>query len=93
MSFGIDARGEAVLVLEARDLLVGRDPAVALAVDADEDVALREVGAVQLARRMRPRAELEHHRREAQPLDRGAHGAALVGSSSRRVELTNTRSR
>ena len=71
--------GEVVLVLEARDLLVGRDPAVALAVDADEHVALLEVGAVELAGRMRAGAELEHDRRQAQPLDRGARRAALVG--------------
>ena len=79
MSFGIDGGGEVVLVLEAGDLLVGRDPAVAVAVDADEDVALREVGAVELAGRVRAGAELEHDRREAHALDRGARGASFVG--------------
>ena len=65
-----DLGREVPLVLETRHLLARRDPAVLLPVDADEDVALLEVGAVQLARRMRPRAELEHHRRHRQPLDR-----------------------
>ena len=68
---------EPVLVLEAGDLLVGRDPAVVLPVDPHEDVALVEVGAVQLLRRMRPGTELEHDRCEAQPFDRGACGTAL----------------
>ena len=72
-----DVGREVPLVLEARHLLARGDPAVLLPVDADEDVALLEVGAVQLARRMRPRAELEHHRREGEPLDRGPRGAPL----------------
>ena len=71
------ARGEPVLVLEAGDLVARRDPAVVLPVDADEDVALLQVGAVELLRRMRPSTELEHDRREVQPLDRGARGSAL----------------
>ena len=70
---------EVVLVLEPETSSSGRDPAVAVAVDADEDVALREVGAVELARRMRPGAELEHHRGQPHPLDRRAHGPPLVG--------------
>ena len=77
MSFGISARREAVLVLESGDLLARRDPPVLLPVHADEHVALLEVGAIQLSRRMRPRTELEHHRGEPQSLDRGARGAAL----------------
>ena len=71
--------GEVVLVFEAGDLLVGRDPAVAVAVDPDEDVGLGEVGAVQRAGRVGPGAELEHDRREVQAFDRGAGRAALVG--------------
>ena len=71
------ARREPVLVLEPRDLLTGADPAVLLPVDAHEHVALREVGAVQLPRRVRPRPELEHHRREVQPFDRPARGGAF----------------
>ena len=72
-------RGEVVLVLEARYLLVRRHPAVAVAVDPDEHIALCEIRPVERARRMRSRAELEHHGRELHPLDRGAHGASLVG--------------
>ena len=70
-------RREPVLVLEAGDLLTRRDPAVLLPVDAHEHVALREVGAIQLLRRVRPRPELEHHRREVQPFDRAARGGAF----------------
>ena len=72
-------RREVVFVLESRDLLVGSDPPVAVGVDAHEHVALREVGAVQLAWRVRARAELEHDRGEAQALDGGAHGRPLRG--------------
>ena len=68
---------QAVLVFEARDLLVGSDPAVALPVQPDEDVALGEVGAVQRARRMRPRAQLEHDRGEVKRLDRSTSRFAL----------------
>ena len=53
--------GEVVLVLEPRDALAGGDPAVVPAVDADEDVALVEIGAIQVAWRMRSGAELEQN--------------------------------
>ncbi len=72
-------RREVVLVLEPGHLLIGGDPAVALGVDADEDVGLREVRAVERARRVRPCAELEHHRSQVQPLDRRTSRAPLVG--------------
>ena len=75
---------EVVLVFEPGDLLLGCDPAVAVGVDPDEDVALREVGAVQLAGRMRARAELEHHRRQLHPLDGIADGAPFVGELAQR---------
>ena len=70
--------GEQVLVLEARDGFVRRDPPVALPVDADEDVALRDVRAIEVARRVRASTHLEHHRREADALDRFLGGDALV---------------
>ncbi len=89
---GHGCRCEVVLVLQIRDLFVGRDPAVAVAVDADEDIGLRDVRAIEIARWMRTCAELEHHGREAEPLDRGSHGLRS-SSSSRSVELTNTRIR
>ena len=57
---------EPELVLESRDVHPGPDQGVALPVQADEDVGLGEVGPVQLLRRVRPRAEFEHDRREAQ---------------------------
>ena len=47
------ALGELVLALEAGGLLARRDPAVARSVDADEDVALREIGPVEVPRGMR----------------------------------------
>gem|GEM_PF-5805461 len=78
---GLQAPGQGgaqVVELEVGDLLAWRDPAVALPVDRDEDMALLEVGAVQLARRMGPGAELEHHRREVQPLDRLSGGLSLL---------------
>jgi hypothetical protein len=70
--------GEAVLVLQPRQRLAGRDPAVALPVDPEEDLALFQVGPVQLAGRVRPGTELEQDGHEAQLLDRGAHDGALL---------------
>jgi hypothetical protein len=72
-------RAEVVLVLEARDLLLRRDPAVPLPVQAEEDVALVEIGAVELARRMRAGAQLEHHGCEVQALDGVPSRPSLVG--------------
>src|SRR5690606_37156203 len=43
---------QAVLLLEPGDACLGRDPAVRLAVDAHEHVALPQVGAVDLGRRV-----------------------------------------
>ena len=83
---------EQVLVLQAGDLHLRRDPAVALPVQPDEDVALRQVGAIQVARRMRPRAELEEDRREPQ-LGDGLPRDGAFGASSWSVELTKTRTR
>ena len=70
---------EPVLVLQPRDLVVGRDPAVALGVQADEHLALLEVRPVEILGRMRPGAELEHHRRQSQLLDRRSRGTTFVG--------------
>ncbi len=71
--------GEVVFVLEAGDLLVGGDPAVALPVDADEDVALLEVGAVEVAGWVGACAEFEHDGGQAHAFDRGARCASFVG--------------
>ncbi len=70
--------GEKVFVLEPGNFHAGRDPAVALAVHADEDVALLEVGPVERARRVRSGAQLEEHRRQLQVADRLDRCAALV---------------
>ena len=70
--------GESELVLQSRDVHARPDPAVPLPVQADEDVGLREVGPVQLARWVRSGAELEQHRRESQGRDGTGHRATLV---------------
>ena len=71
--------GEPELVLQAGDVHARPDPAVALPVEADEDVGLGEIGAVELLRRMRASTELEHHRRQPQRLDRPRHRRSFVG--------------
>ena len=86
------ARGEPVLVLEARDLLAGRDPAVLLPVDADEHVALLQVGAVQL-RGGCGRAPSSNITGASCSCSIAARAARRSGSSSFRVELTKMRSR
>src|SRR5262249_59317631 len=58
------------LVLQPRDRHVRANLAVSLPVEADEDVALSQVRAVQLPRRGRPRPKLEQHRRQPQRRDR-----------------------
>jgi len=50
------------LILQPRDLHARADPPVPLPVQPDEHVALRQVSPVQLARGVRPRPQLEHHR-------------------------------
>ena len=60
---------ELVLVLQAGYLHTGGNPAIALPVEADEDIALRQVGPVQLARWIRACAQLEKHGRQAQLRD------------------------
>src|SRR5262249_30415792 len=57
----------------------GGDPPVALPVDAEEHVALVEIGAVQIARRMSARPQLEQDGREPHVLDCVPGGGALVG--------------
>ena len=61
-------RGMPQLVLEPRDVHPGSDPTVSLPVHPHEHVALPQISQIQTARRMRPRAQLEHHRRQLQPL-------------------------
>ena len=75
---GHRARKE-VLVLQAGDRFTGGHPAIALPVEPDEDVALRQIGAVEIPRRVGARAELEHHRREPDGAHRFGHGRALGG--------------
>ena len=85
-------RGEPELVLQARDVHVRPDPAVPLPVQADEDVGLRQVGPIQLPRRVRSGPELEHHRREPErrrwrgPPRRAPRPARPASSSRRRAD-------
>ena len=67
------SRRQEVLVLQPGHLLPRRDPAVALPVHADEDLALRQVRTVNLPRRMRPGTQLEHHRHQPQTDHRVPH--------------------
>ena len=85
-------RREVVFVLQSRDFLAGRDPAVLLPVQADEDVALVEIGAVQRARRVGSGTELEHHRGEGQSFNCSASGPTFRRQLTQ-VELMNRRSR
>ena len=72
-------RRQQVLILQPGYLLPRRDPAVALPVHAHEHLALRQVGAVYLPRRMRPGAQLEHHRHQPQTGHRVPHCLPLSG--------------
>ncbi len=65
------------LVLEAGNRGVRTDPAVALPVDPDEDVALLEVRAVHVGGAVGARSELEAHGREAQRSDGRLDGIPL----------------
>ena len=100
-SFGIEQHrltgGQAVLVLEAGDVHAGGDPAVALPVDADEHLALLEVGEDASARYMLPRrvgtgARLVPHRNQVQALDGAPGGRALIGQLLQ-VDEMKTRTR
>jgi hypothetical protein len=75
---------ELELVLDARDRRSRRDPAVALPVNADEDVALADVGGIEVARRVRTRALFEQDRRETQRGDRLARLHAFEGQLAKR---------
>src|SRR5437879_1130211 len=57
---------ELVLVLQARDRHAGGDPAITLPVEADEDIALGQVGPVQFTRWVGPCPRLEEHGRQPQ---------------------------
>ena len=65
------------LVLETRDVHSRSDPSVALPVQADEDVGLRQVRPVELLRWVRSSPEFEHQRREPQAGDRPRNSLAL----------------
>ena len=76
--------GQAQLVLEPGDVHAGTDPAVALPVQADEDVRLGEVRPVQLLGRVRAGTQLEHDRRQPQRGDRPLHSRPLIGQLGQR---------
>jgi hypothetical protein len=71
--------GQLELLLQPRDLHAGAELSVALPVHADEDVALGQVGPVQLLRRVRPRSQSEHHRRQPQRRNGPLHRPPLLG--------------
>ena len=85
------ARGQPVLILQARDVHPRRDPAVALPVDAHEHLALLQVGPVHAARRVRPGAGLIPHRNQVQPPDRTPGGRPLPGQAVRILTLCRDR--
>jgi hypothetical protein len=58
------ARRQPVLVLQAGNVHTGGDPPVGRGVDSDENVALLQVGAIQVARRVGARTEFEQHGRQ-----------------------------
>jgi hypothetical protein len=72
------ARGQAVLVFQARDVHPRGHPAVPLPVDTHEHLALRQVGPVHAARRVRTSTRLIPHRHQAQPLDGPPGGHPLT---------------
>ena len=76
--------GESKLILQTRDVHTRPDPAVALPVQADEDVGLRQIGAIQLPRWVWSSAELEHHRRQPQRRDRTCDRGTFLGELDQR---------
>ena len=80
-SFDVDElrlrAAEQVFVLETGHVHAGSDPAVALPVDRHEDVTLIEIRAIQVARRVRSRAELEEDGGKVEVFDRATHAGAL----------------
>jgi hypothetical protein len=64
--------------IEARNGFVRRDPPVALPVNANEHVALRQVRTIEIPRRVWARTRLEHYWCEANTLDRLPGSPALT---------------
>ena len=76
--------GQPELVLEPRDVHPGPDPPVALPVQADEHVRLRQVRPVELTRRVWSGPELEDHRRQPERRDRPGDRSPLRGELGQR---------
>jgi hypothetical protein len=72
------ATGVQVLVLQPGNLLVGRDPPILLPVDPDEDVALPQVGEVEISRGIWTGAQLEQHRDQPESFDGAARGRSCA---------------
>jgi hypothetical protein len=72
------------LLLQARDLHACDQLPVSLPVQPDEHIALRQVRPVQLGRRVRPRAELEHHRGEPQRRNGARDSSSLLSQLTQR---------
>jgi hypothetical protein len=81
-----------ILILKTGDLLAGRHPAVLLPVDPDENLALRQIGPVQLTRGVRPRPELDMIGVRCIRVI-AVRAAARSAASSVSVEDTKTRTR
>jgi hypothetical protein len=84
--------GHPVGLVLSREMSMSGPPAVALRVDADEHLRLREIGAIQRAGRVATHAELEHDRRQPELLD-GASSSWRSYASSPSVDEIKTRSR
>ena len=80
------------LLFQPRNLHARLDTPIALPVEAHEDVALRQVRPIEVARRVRSRALLEHHG-VSPSAEMAAAAACRSSESSTSVELTNTRRR
>src|SRR6185437_11222296 len=83
---------ELELLLQPRDLATGRNLPVALPVKADENVALRQVGPIEISRRVR-RAPCSNITGVSPSAEIAAAAARRSSASSPSVELTNTRRR
>ena len=76
--------GQPELLLQARDLHARDQLPVPLPVQPDEHITLRQVRPVQLGRRVRPGAELEHHRGQPQRRDGARDSPPLLSQLTQR---------
>jgi hypothetical protein len=84
--------GQPELILQTRNLHPRTHPAIPLPIDADENLALLQIGPIHALRRMRPGAGLKPHRYQMQPLI-ARSAAARSSANSSNVEEKKTRTR